>query len=158
MSDPALFAGGYTDGVRGREQEPQRAGSHRAAVSRIRCRRPGLEPGYPHEQPERRRPGAPSSTDVPAITKQFGQAPGEGGGIPAAAFHEAQQQLPGKLGIVAVLSEGKFRVGSLGGAAGPKPLIRVFLGYFRRLGFDHKAQCVPQSLSQNRASEAIGGR
>jgi hypothetical protein len=100
-----------------------------------------------------RRSGPRSCANVAPLIKELRKSNRIVRWVPPPALREAQYQLAGELGIVAVLSEGKRWVGALAGPAAPKPLLDVLTGDVRRLGFDDESDGITECLAKERAGE-----
>src|SRR5215218_9142996 len=155
MSDPALLSSHPGDGIRIGQQEPQGPGPYRATVAGIG--RWSSRAGLVHslENTKGCRPGARSRSHIAGLAEQLRQAMGVVFGIPAASLPKAQEQLAGKLGVVAVLAERIMRGGALAGLAAAEPLVNVRSGDIRGLGFHHKSQRVAQGLAEQGPRQAV---
>lgn len=90
-----------------------------------------------------------------AFAKQASQTVGECSRVPASSLLEAEQKLPGELGIVRVLAKAKLRVSPLPRPAGSEALFHIGSSHFGGLGFDNEAQRIAERLAQERPGEPI---
>ena len=131
VRDPRLFPGRAAHRLLVGQEQAERAGPHRGAIAGVRRWSARLIPGHTHEQPERGRAGTAARADITPLPEELGEPPGEHRGLPSSSLQEAAQQLPGKLGVVAVLTEGKLLVGPFSCASGSKPSLDVNPGHLR---------------------------
>jgi hypothetical protein len=104
------------------------------------------------------RAGAGTGAHVGPALEQRGQTARERFRGPATRVHDAEEQLAGELGVVAVLAEGKIRVSQITGPPGEKVLVDVPAGGLEGARFDHEPQGVAQGLPENAAGQGRGSR
>lgn len=92
------------------------------------------------------RTGTQSRPYLSALPKESRYSGAIGRRVPAPSIEKAREQLPGELGIVAILAKVESSGAPLSRPAGTKPAIHVFPSGLRRLSFDHESQRIAQSL------------
>jgi hypothetical protein len=146
VSDSTLLSRGLNHRVTLGEEDPQHTSPHCASVPGIWRWSAGSVPGNPREQAVRCRTATQSGPYLSSLAKEGRYSGGIGRRVPAASIEEAREQLPGELGIVAILAKVESSGAPLSRPAGTKPAIHVFPSGLRRLSFDHESQRIPQSL------------